>query len=325
MTHPQSLVLRTAQPRDAAAACRVVRQSIVQCCGEGHRHKAPLIAAWLDNKTASNFARWLATAENIAVIAERGGKAVGFGMCSSDGHIRLCHVVPDVRFNGVGSEMLACMAAKLHALGVQDLRLESTRTAEAFYRRRGFVPDGPSVVAFGLPAQPMRKRLTAMDAVTIEHAYPTDAPSISALVSALSQPFLISPTGAGAEPFFASIGKAATERHLWASNFHYLKAVVADQLVGVVAVRDQRHLFHLFVAESFQRQGLGRRLWNSVARHAIRFDHPNGVTVNASLQAVPFYERLGFVATGTVVHADGVAFQPMRMPANDRVRDGRRD
>ena len=47
----------------------------------------------------------------------------------------------------------------------------------------------------------------------------------------------------------------------------YHVAEDAGRLVGVVAVRDNKHLYHLFVAEPHQGQGLARELW-SVAKAA---------------------------------------------------------
>lgn len=76
-------------------------------------------------------------------------------------------------------------------------------------------------------------------------------------------------------------------------------------------MRDQTHLFHFFVAESFQRQGLGRQLWQRA-----RVNMPSaaaGFTVNASLQAIPVYESFGFEKQGTVKMEHGVTFQPMRL------------
>ena len=46
-----------------------------------------------------------------------------------------------------------------------------------------------------------------------------------------------------------------------APQFRYSVAEYGSFLAGVVAGRDGTHLFHLFVASEFQRQGLAMRLW----------------------------------------------------------------
>jgi GNAT superfamily N-acetyltransferase len=147
----------------------------------------------------------------------------------------------------------------------------------------------------------------------VERATVADASRISALVNALSKPFLVAPAGEGAEPFLAAISESAIQGYVSASNFEYFVAESQGQLAGVVALRDNSHLFHLFVAESFQGQGLGGQLWRMVKARAIHSGNLGKFTVNSSLNAVPFYEKFGFVVSGPVVQTHGVAFQPMQL------------
>jgi GNAT superfamily N-acetyltransferase len=93
-----------------------------------------------------------------------------------------------------------------------------------------------------------------------DHATVADAPRISALIRELSRSFLASPSGEGAEPFLAAISEAAIQRYVSASNFSYYVAEAHGRLAGVVALRDNSHLFHLFVAGPFQGRGLGGTL-----------------------------------------------------------------
>ena len=93
----------------------------------------------------------------------------------------------------------------------------------------------------------------------VERATTADAPRISALIRELSEPFLVSPSGEGAEPFFAAISETAIQGYVSASNFEYFVAESQGLLAGVVALRDNGHLFHLFVAEPFQGQGPWRQ------------------------------------------------------------------
>lgn len=140
-----------------------------------------------------------------------------------------------------------------------------------------------------------------------------DAEEISALIVELSAPFFASPTRAGAEPFLASISAEATRGYLSAGNFAYYVARSNEQLAGVVALRDNAHLFHLFVAKPFQGMGLASQLWSIVKSDALRAGNPGEFTVNSSLNAVPAYERFGFVRNGAVQHVHGISFQPMLM------------
>lgn len=91
----------------------------------------------------------------VAVLAH---EVVGFGMLEQD-CIALCYVSPDIRFKGAGRVLLQAMERHAVQQGVTRLRLESTRTALAFYRRNGFMPTGPASSAFGMTGQPMSKEI----------------------------------------------------------------------------------------------------------------------------------------------------------------------
>jgi len=179
---------------------------------------------------------------------------------------------------------------------------------------------GASSVFLSLPPNPSIKRTASgsrlsqtLGGMKIERAAVTDAPRISALIRELSKPFLVSPSGEGAEPFFAAISEAAIHGYVSAGNFEYYVAEAQGQLAGVVALRDSSHLFHLFVAEPFQGQWLGSKLWQVVKARAIQSGNPGKFTVNSSLNALPVYEKFGFIASGPVVQTHGVVFQPMQL------------
>ena len=147
----------------------------------------------------------------------------------------------------------------------------------------------------------------------IRRASIADAEAISRLVRGLSDSFFQSPGGAGAEPFFASTTPSAIAKNLAAANFDCVVAAEGDALVGYVALRDGRHLYHLFVASGHQGRGLARMLWDIVRRRAQESGNPGEFTVNASMNAVPVYERFGFKATSEIVRSHGLVYLPMRL------------
>lgn len=158
--------------------------------------------------------------------------------------------------------------------------------------------------------------------MVLSPATPDHAPAIAALIRPLARDFLIAPDDPAAAPFWASVDEAA-ERGCIASPRHaYTVAMQGGRLAGFIAMRDTWHVFHLFVAAPLQRQGLGARLWRHARDQALAqaADHPPpppgagaAFTVNASLPAVPFYQRLGFVVQGAPQAAHGIRFQPMRL------------
>lgn len=82
-------------------------------------------------------------------------------------------------------------------------------------------------------------------------------------------------------------------------------------LVAYIAVGKKFHISQLFVAARQQRQGLGKLLIQFVEQQA-KERNVSQLTVRASLNAVPFYEKCGFEATSPVQEVSGIRFQPMQ-------------
>lgn len=146
----------------------------------------------------------------------------------------------------------------------------------------------------------------------IQRASASNAPAISQLIGGLSRFFTLNPQGTDAEGILQTISPASLQELIEAPNMAYYKATQGEQLAGVVAMRDNAHLHHLFVAPTFQGRGLGRLLWAHVRDEALACGNTGQFTVNSTPHAVPVYERFGFKATGPCVETKGIAFVPMR-------------
>ena len=155
---PHTLQLRPVTAHAAADACSIVRQSITHCCVLDHHHDATVLNAWLANKTPDSLAAWISAPDATAWGAYRGDTMVGFALLTG-ATLALCYVVPDALHQGVGRALLVAAEAHAQQAGLAVLWLESTRTAEAFYRRNGYEPAGALQSWAGLQAQPMRKVL----------------------------------------------------------------------------------------------------------------------------------------------------------------------
>jgi GNAT superfamily N-acetyltransferase len=147
----------------------------------------------------------------------------------------------------------------------------------------------------------------------IRPATPADAGAISALIHSVSHFFTLHPDGEGAEEFFAELTPEVIGGRLASPEYRYLVAEDEGALAGVVAIRENRHLYHLFVAPDAHRRGLARRLWTTAMNDALDAGNPGEFTVNSSVYAVPVYERFGFRATGPRVETRGIAFVPMKL------------
>lgn len=151
-----------------------------------------------------------------------------------------------------------------------------------------------------------------MEKLQLRIARRADAPAISALINDLMPYLTLEANGAGAEQFIAGMAPRALECYVSEANYRYWIGHVGAELAGVVALRDNKHLFHLFVARAFHGQGLARQMWNAASEAARDAGNTEGFTVNSSPHALAMYEHFGFVATGPRVEQQGIAYIPMR-------------
>lgn len=95
-------------------------------------------------------------------------------------------------------------------------------------------------------------------------------------------------------------------------------AARGSQTVGVIEMRENRHIALLFVDASRQRQGVAAELIRrAVAVCRERAPDLHTITVNASPNAVAAYRNLGFQPAGEEQTVNGIRFIPMA-----RVLDG---
>ncbi len=125
-------------------------------------------------------------------------------------------------------------------------------------------------------------------------ARPEDARIIGVLARRVTRRWILPaqpPEAAG--PLLAGMGAQAIRRKILEGQRFHL-AFVDDALAGVAAIREDSHLFQLFVGTRHQGQGIARKLWQRVLRDSVRRAGTRHFTLNASLGAVPVYLHLGF-------------------------------
>jgi GNAT superfamily N-acetyltransferase len=147
--------------------------------------------------------------------------------------------------------------------------------------------------------------------VVIRPAAIEDAAAISRLVSSLTTHYIAGDcTEQGLAHVLASMSPDAIGGYMQA-GYRYWVAESPGLLAGVLGIRDHAHVYHLFVAEACQRQGIARALWQVGRDACLEAGNPGELTVNASSWARPVYERFGFVAEGTLAR-NGVTAVRMR-------------
>ena len=149
----------------------------------------------------------------------------------------------------------------------------------------------------------------------IRPAGPGDTDAIQALMVAATIRSIWPTLDAQArDPVLASYARAGLRQRLGDGQHHFWVALDAEggDPCGVIALNGARKLQYLFVRPRWQRSGVGRALWQVAREHALKLQaDPAPFTVNASLNAVPAYEKLGFVADGAAQDEGGWRWQPM--------------
>ena len=97
-----------------------------------------------------------------------------------------------------------------------------------------------------------------------------------------------------------------------------LLAEIENRVVGLIELKQRRHIAMLFIAPHQQRSGVGRRLV-AAALKQVRGDR---VTVSASLPSVPAYLDYGFHCSGDVAESAGLVYQPMELPLHSPPEPG---
>jgi predicted GNAT family N-acyltransferase len=90
------------------------------------------------------------------VLASDGdGSPIGTGRLLPDGHIGRMAVLADWRGKGVGRALLERLLEEAAGLGMRRLALHAQTQAAGFYRRFGFVEEGPEFMEAGIPHRTM--------------------------------------------------------------------------------------------------------------------------------------------------------------------------
>lgn len=100
-------------------------------------YTAEQVRAWAPDEV--NPDRWAVLADRCTVVAEAGGRVVGFTDLEADGHIDRFFVHADHQGHGVGRAMLAALVVEAVRTGVRRLYAEVSITARPFFVRHGFV------------------------------------------------------------------------------------------------------------------------------------------------------------------------------------------
>jgi putative acetyltransferase len=135
--------LRPYRPADAPALLALFKDTIRRV--NSHDYGEAQIRAWASD--AIDESAWASRFEGrFVVVAEEGGKPIGFLELETDGHIDRTYVAADCQRRGVGRSLLAAALEEARRRGIGKLFTEASITAQPFFEAFGFTTLAPQTV-----------------------------------------------------------------------------------------------------------------------------------------------------------------------------------
>jgi putative acetyltransferase len=148
-----TIVVRRMRPDEARRFLEIHHESVRGLADKDY--PPTVIDAWAPLPiTVERLQRFLENRDGeVRLIAERDGAPVGIGaLVVANAELRACYVVPGVARRGVGAAIVAEIERLAREHGLDHLQLESSVTAEPFYRALGYRVEkrGELVIAPGV-------------------------------------------------------------------------------------------------------------------------------------------------------------------------------
>ena len=283
--------IRDAVPADAAAACQVLRRSIVELCVADHHNDPAILERWLANKTPEIVTSWIARPDNSVLVAVEGAAILGVGSVRDPGEITLNYVSPDARFRGVSRALLRALEARAIERGNNQCTLLSTETARHFYHSNGYAEDGPPQGKFGTSSSyPMSKQLAAIRLEQVTEQLPAgfETLRVEALAEGYKLVERLALDWASGATRFDRAGEALFAAYRGGDLAAVGGLTIDPAIPGALRMR------RFYVRNEFRRSGVGRRLAAALLDRAAEEDRQ--VMVNAAPGSEGFWQSLGFAA-----------------------------
>lgn len=142
--------IQRADSVDSEEIALLVRRSITELCEEDHQNDPKTLKLWLENKTAANVEAWIVSAGCFLVAVDHNRRILGAAFASSDGHIFLNYVLPEMRFVLVSKMLMRTFEVCFAERGLKRFSLTGTKTAARFFRSLGYRETGDVEKCFGL-------------------------------------------------------------------------------------------------------------------------------------------------------------------------------
>ena len=87
----------------------------------------------------------------------------------------------------------------------------------------------------------------------------------------------------------------------------YIAVLNDNEIIGICGFSKKGHIAQLFVRTDMQSKGIGKLLLSEATLQC----RANEITVNASINAVSYYQKQGFLARNQEINSNGVLYVPM--------------
>ncbi|TOC28086.1 GNAT family N-acetyltransferase [Vibrio parahaemolyticus] len=143
--------------------------------------------------------------------------------------------------------------------------------------------------------------------VSYELVTQEDQQLILALGEAVNEEFVIPYLSSDGQEAMRNARKGDIEQATNTEIYTSIKAVKNGAIVGYVAWRQGNYIAQLYVCSKYQNQGVGRGLITEMLKRS----GASSIELKASVNAVGFYERLGFQSVGTEQVKNGIRYVPL--------------
>ena len=117
----------------------------------------------------------------------------------------------------------------------------------------------------------------------------------------------------GIENFRRFVNDEMLRNMFIAGHYQLFVAVDDGKYVGMLSLRERKHISLLFVDERYHRHGIASALLTYVSRYALTEEGVDKLTVNSSPYAIGFYHKIGFRDLQSETEADGIRYTPMEL------------
>ncbi|NAW64999.1 GNAT family N-acetyltransferase [Photobacterium salinisoli] len=148
--------------------------------------------------------------------------------------------------------------------------------------------------------------------ILIRKAMMSDAKAISDLILPLTRKYVCPTCDLSVHSLLLDSMSEESIKTYLSTNYAYFVAInVNEKVVGVAGIRDYSHLYHLFVSDDNQGQGLSRQLWEVIKDDALKNGNNGHFTVNSAVNAESVYLSFGFRRIDGVRNREGMVDIPM--------------